>query len=183
MQHLRHGLHGVPFIIIVQKMRQHFRIRLRHESIPLVRQHPAQLNIILDNAVMYHRDRLVRIEMRMRIDITRYAMGRPPGMPDAAEPCHRLAAMGQIFQNLQPAHGLGDVDLLTVIDGHACRIISPVLQPGQTVQDNRSRLFCPDISYNSAHIDTSLSQPFIITASRWLYFFYPMTSIPYCLTF
>ena len=163
MQYLRDRLHRIAFIIIVQQVRQHFRIRLGDKLIALFRQHLPELDIILDDAVMHHRDRSFRVKMRMRIHITGHAVGGPSRVPDPADALHRLPVMGQVLQNLQSAHGFGDIDLLPVVDRHPRRIISTVLQPGQPVQNDRRRLFRSDIAHNSTH---TLNPPVPETATH-----------------
>ena len=152
VKHLCDRLKRIPFIIVIKQMGQHLRIRLRHKMIPLVREHFAQLDIILNNTVMYHGNRFRLIEMRMCVCVARHAVCRPPCMPDAADSRHGLPAPGDIFQNLKASHRFGDIDLSpAVINGHTCRVIPPVFQFRQTVQNDRCRLLCSDISYNSTH--------------------------------
>ena len=108
-------------------MCQHLCVCLGHELIAFICQHLPKLDIVLDNAVMDHRDRPVRIKMGMCIDIVGHAMGCPSRMADAADTGHRLPSMGQILQDLQPSYGFGNIDLLTVIDCHTRRVIPAVL--------------------------------------------------------
>ena len=73
----------------------------------------------------------------MAVDIAGFAVGGPAGMADAAmghrQPCGRL--LGQFGpQSGQPSLGLDDPDGPLGLQGHAGRIISPVLQFGQTIQ-------------------------------------------------
>ena len=83
-QHPEDRLHGISLIIIIQKVGEHFRIRLRHELIALFLQILFQLQVIFNDPVMHNGNGFIPVKMRMRIFIAGYSVGCPSCMADAA---------------------------------------------------------------------------------------------------
>ena len=98
MHDLDNRLKGIALIIVIQKMGDHFRVRIRHKLISLRRQLLFQLQIIFDNSVMYYDNALIRVKMRMRVHIRRLPVCCPAGMADSHMPRKYLPVMGQFTE-------------------------------------------------------------------------------------
>ena len=151
-------LKRISFIIVVQQMGDHFGICIGYKFIPLCLQLLFQFQIILNDPVMYHNDTLLFIKMRMRVHIGRFSVCCPACMPDPDRSRKRFSPMRQLTQHFQSALCFFHTDLFPVIYCDPCRIISPVFQFFQTIQQDRRCLLLSDITYNSTH---NLFLPFL----------------------
>ena len=81
-------------------------------------------------------------------------MGGPAGVADAHGAVYGGPALNEVRQHLQTALGLahGESMIFLGIDGHAGGVITPILQPGQSVQQNGSGLLPANKAYDSTHI-------------------------------
>ena len=93
---LCHGTKGIPIIIVIQKMRNNFRICLRNKRISFFLKPFFKLQIIFNNTVMYDHDTLILIKMRMRVRIRGRAMSRPPRMSDPHRSRQSRPVMSQL---------------------------------------------------------------------------------------
>ena len=72
-------------------MSQDFGIRLGAEHVTARQQARAQLDIVLDDAVVDHRQLPAAIGVRMRVHVIRHAVGRPARVPDAERTVRRIS--------------------------------------------------------------------------------------------
>ena len=70
-------------------MRDAFRVRLRVEYVPVVREFPLQVEVVLEYAVVYDHYVAGAVGVRVRVEVGRPSVGCPASMPNAA------AAVGQ----------------------------------------------------------------------------------------
>ena len=142
----------ILLVVVVDHLDRDLGIGLGVERIALLDELFALLLIILDDAVMDGDDIAVVARMRMRIDSRGFAVRCPAGMADAAGTLDRLAVIGHFRKHLELALFLDDLGLIfSVADGDARRIISAVLQLGESVKQHRCCLIASDISYDSTH--------------------------------
>ena len=151
VQHFGDGRHGISLIIIVQHMRQNFRIRLGNKMISPLDHFFLQRQIVFYDPIMDYGYGPFFIHMGMGVRVAWSAVRRPAGMADPRRSRHEGPVMGKLAQCLQPSHRLGDMYLLPVEYRHSGGIIPPVFQPCKAVKDDRGRLVFSDISNNSAH--------------------------------
>ena len=97
------GPQGIPVIVVVQKLGDDLRVRLRDEGIPLLLQLLLQLDIVLDDAVVHHRDGPARVKMGVGVHIRGRPVGGPPGMPDPQGAGQHLPAVAHLIEYFQPA--------------------------------------------------------------------------------
>ena len=74
----------ISAIVVSQQLGNDFRIRLGDEDAAVLDQHALDLLIIFNDSVMYDRQRLAGVRMRVRIDVRRLAVRRPAGVSNAA---------------------------------------------------------------------------------------------------
>ncbi len=130
-------------------MGQNLRVRLRGEGGTALLELFTERLEVLDDAVVDHDESTGRVRVGVGVDVARLAVGRPAGVADADGSGERL----EIEQTRQPIDlplGLPDMDG-AVGDGDARRVVAPVLEPTQTVEQQRSGLPGADISHDSAH--------------------------------
>ena len=150
----------VFFVIIINQFYRHFRIGIGIEAISLSLQLLSQLLIILNDTVMNCHYISVITIMRMGIVLRWFPVGSPSGVTNPAGTGNSFPVVCLLYQNSETAFGFYDLNgILPITDRHSGRIISAILQLGQTVQQNRRCLFTSCISNNSTHIIT----PFIQT--------------------
>jgi hypothetical protein len=92
---------------LFDQVRQHLGVGLGQEAMAHDLQLGAQLAIVLNDAVVHHRQAAGRIAVRMRIGLGRLAMGGPAGVPDAA-PAGRGFAGQPVLQRGQATHAAAD---------------------------------------------------------------------------
>ena len=108
--------------------------------------------IILYDPVMYHIG--VASQMRMCIELGRFAVRGPACVPDGDTEPLTLVRLGLFSQVLQFSDGFEVVEFLTFDDSDSCRVVASVLKLLQSVQKDLFFLFGSDISNNSTHIVT-----------------------------
>ena len=90
-------------------------------------------------------------DVRVGVDIVRFAVGGPAGMADAERAGQLCAAVGLGDQVLQTALGLCDLQNAVLLHADARGVIAAVFQTAKAVQQNGRRLFAADISNDSTH--------------------------------
>jgi len=142
--------------VVGDELRDHLGIGGRGEDAALGLELLADLEIVLDDAVVDHRDGLRRVGVRVGVGHRRGAVSGPAGVADADVRLHRLP------QDL--ALEIGDLaDLPAQLQnavqrrGQAGRIVSPILEPFQAVDDHDLREIAPDIADDPTHFDTSIT--------------------------
>ena len=145
-----HRRHNVAFILVRDQVGHDLRIRLRHERVPGDGQFLAQLEIIFDDAVVDDREFARVVRMRVRVDIRRLAVRRPARVADADRAGERRF-LQLLLQHGEPALRLADLEPLAGVDGDARRVVSPILELLQALDQDLLRVPVTDISYNSAH--------------------------------
>ena len=107
-----------------------------------------QFQVVFDDAVVHHRD--VAYPVGMGVGLGGAPVGGPAGVADA-----HLTREGvlpqQVFQLLQFAQAAADGQAVIADHRHPRRVIAPVLQPFQPVQDDGHGLLGPQISDDAAH--------------------------------
>ena len=96
MQHLGNGFHGVSLIVVIQHVCQHLRVCLGDEMVASLRQLFPKGQIILNDAVVHHRDGFLFIEMRVGVHIAWSAVRGPAGMTDSQRSRHGGAVVGEL---------------------------------------------------------------------------------------
>ena len=94
--------------------------------------------------------------MGVRIHVVGLPVGGPAGVPDADGPFHGPSLVHQGAEHLQPALGLLDLQtLLRREHRDACRVVAPILQPLQPVQQDGAGLGLAHVTYDTAHMDNT----------------------------
>ena len=107
--------------------------------------------VILDDAVVYQCDVLRFGVVRMGVHVVRHAVRRPARMRDA-DASAQLLALEEMLQVGDLALTLVYVECTVLADhGDPRAVVSAVFEPVQTLQQNRTGLASPDISYNPTH--------------------------------
>ena len=93
-----------------------------------------ELQIVFDDAVVNHGNFTAVRHMGMTVGVRWRAVGGPAGVPDTGAALQRPTAVGQVHQRLQPALGLGDLQVVTVEHTDAGGIIATVFQLAETFE-------------------------------------------------
>ncbi len=138
------------FAVLLDQMRDDFRVGLALELVTLRFQPLLQRQEILDDPVVDH-DHVARaVAMRVRVVLVRLAVRRP------ARVAHAERAVQLVLDELRleirelpfRAH---HVHAVAVHDGDAGRVIAAVLEFFQAADQNRDDITRPDVSDDSAH--------------------------------
>ena len=152
MEHLKGGVYNVALVIVLQQLDYHLGICLRVEGNALGDQVLLDLQIVLNNPVMNHCDPAGVAEVGVGVGVRGLAVGGPTGMTDTHRTGNAISPVGEVGQRLQPPLCLGQLQPpLRVVDGQARRVIAPIFQPGEAVQQNGGCLFGAHKSYNTTH--------------------------------
>ena len=148
-----HGSQQVPPVIVVDQLGHHLGVGLRGEGHPLIHEKLLQPGVIFNDAVVYHGDAPGLAHLGMGIDVVGRAVGSPAGVAHPGGPGQRPAPLRQVRKHLQPPLCLGHLQTLFLVPyGYPRRVIPPVFQPGQTLQQDGRDLLRSNISNDSAHI-------------------------------
>src|SRR5438045_8930915 len=109
-------------------MRQHFSIGIGSELMAtFALELLAQGRVIFNHAVVHQRDFPALIEMRMRIFVGPFSVGRPASVADAVLPRGRLLSH-QFGKVRDPYGAFPCLDLLAVYDRDAGGIVTAILE-------------------------------------------------------
>ena len=132
------GAHGVEQVAavgltveVVHQVGDHLGIGLRFEHVAERLQLGAQCFVVLDDAVVHHRD-LAAGEVRVRVARARRAMRRPAGVRDAGAAGHALVLdlRLQLGDTLRAARAH---QLALAVHGHAAGVVAAVLEAAQAL--------------------------------------------------
>ncbi len=137
-------------------------VGLAAQDVPGEREFLAQLEIVLDDPVVHHRDAPRTIHVGMGVLLAWPPVGGPAGMtdPHRAGDGTRRDGLGQVDQLADAAH---HIDRAAVHDRYACRVISPVLETGKPAEQHVARLTMSYVADYSAH---GCKRPFSSAARR-----------------
>ncbi len=146
----RHRLQVVRPVshVLGNEVRDDLRVRLRSEAVALLEELFLELQVVFDDAVMHHRDGVHHVGVG--VGFGGAPVGGPAGVPDAHLSEKGLLAQ-QFFQLHELAQAPTDSQSAVADDRHARRVIAPVLQALQAVQDDGHGLLGAQISDDAAH--------------------------------
>ncbi len=135
-------------------VRDDLRVGFRHELVAQLGQVGAQLGVIFDDAVMDDRQTVVR-DVRVRVALGGGAVGRPTGVGNTD-----LAPRRLLFDGLLERADLADGPQAhqvagAVQDGETGRIVAPILQSSQSLQEDGDDVAFGYCSNDSAHVKES----------------------------
>ena len=138
-------------VVVVYQFYRRFRIRLGIESISGSLKFFLDFCIVFDDTVVNQYHRMIVTAVGMRVGHGRLSMSGPARVADSAGSVDSASAVGFLDQRLKPSFGFNDLDFLIFFSayGDAGRIVSSVFQPGKPGEQDRGRLFFPEIPFNS----------------------------------
>ena len=150
---MAHGVRQVHALaqIVGDQVCEHFSVGLGAEAHATREVWRAQGLEVLDDAVVHDGDAAVRVQMRVRVLVGCATVGRPARVPDARRGGRErsLDAAGEL---LHLAGGASDVDSVLVIEQRDARgVVSAILQPAQSLDDDGAGRSPPGVADDSAH--------------------------------
>ena len=150
--HLQRALLG--FLHVFDQIDQHLGVSAAAERETVRAQGVAEHPEVLDDPVVDQGEVPRPGEVRVRIGVVGLAMGGPAGMADA-DRAGTVFPVQERFQVRYLALAFVDVQAAARVDHrHAGAVIAPVLQPMESLDDDRARLPLTNITYDSAHNTT-----------------------------
>ena len=146
-----HCLLKISLVVMLHQVDNHFRIGFTFKMVALFCQFPAQLHIVFNDAVMHHRKPSVIAGVGVGIGIRGSTVGGPAGMPDSGAARHQAAVLGLFAQIGNSSGDLLNVNGSVLNHRNARRVIAPVFQLLQALQQNRRTVLGTGVSHNSAH--------------------------------
>jgi hypothetical protein len=149
------GAHGLQQVagqaqVVVNTVRDHLGIRLGGELVAEPLELGPQLLVVLDDPVVHDRDPFAR-DVRMRVALARHAMRGPAGVRDADFPVHRVRIQ-RVLKRADFAYRPATLETaVAVADDDARRVIAPVLEPAQPLDQVRHDVATGDGSNDSTH--------------------------------
>ena len=136
---------------VLDQVHEHLGIGAAAERVAVLLERVLEHPVILDDAVVYQCDVLRFGVVRMGVHVVRHAVRRPARMRDA-DASAQLLALEEMLQVGDLALTLVYVECTVLADhGDPRAVVSAVFEPVQTLQQNRTGLASPDISYNPTH--------------------------------
>ena len=155
-----HGLFEIRLEVLLDEVGHDLGIGFGSKNVAFRFQLVLQGEVVFDDTVVYDDDVAVAIAVGVGILFRRTAMGGPTGVTDAEAPGQRIGSNG-IFEVVQLAFGAANLELSVIaVDRQSRRIVSPIFQPFQSIQNDWHCVVCPYIPDDSAHA-------FIIRVSLW----------------
>ena len=131
-------------------MRDDLGVGLGDELVPFVLELPLQIEVVLDDPVVDDDDAAGAVAVRVRVLLGRPAVGRPAGVADAVVPFERIDRE-HFLEARQLAGAAPQLDLAVAHDRDAGRVVAPVLEPAQPVDEDRKDLLVADVPDDAAH--------------------------------
>ena len=128
----------------------HLRVGLGDERVAGPREVRLELEVVLDDAVVDDHDAARAVLVRVRVLLGGAAVGGPPGVPDAPVAVERLRGEAR-RQVPELARGAAPQDISPAHHRDARRVVAPVLEPAQAVQDDRDRIPPAHVPDDAAH--------------------------------
>src|SRR5215470_1963384 len=134
-------------------MRNDFCIRSRPEDVTFCNQPLFQFEIIFDDAIVNDDEPARAIAMRVSIFFSWPAVCRPASVADSIfDSIYRCQTIAYLFlECLDPAHGAGNRDYTIIERSDSTRIITPIFEPLQTIDQYGNDIPPTDVSDNSTH--------------------------------
>src|SRR4029077_621201 len=122
-------------------MRQDFGVRGRTKiSVAILDKLLLERLIIFNHASVNERESTARIEMRVGIFVGHFAVCRPARVANS-ERTRWWVLRDQLAERSNTPRAFADLDVVPSINnGHPGRVVAPVSEPSQTVQQNRRGL-------------------------------------------
>ena len=117
------------------QMGEAFRVGLTEEGDAVGFELGPELGSVLDDPVVNDRNVAGCVEMGMGVRIVRLAVGRPSRVTDAEGPGHGLGQ--RAFKLTELALFLDDLEALRSIDDDTGGVVAAVLDPGESLHENR----------------------------------------------
>ena len=133
----------------VDEVRDHLGVGVGIEAVARGFQFGAQLGVVLDDAVVHHRDALVR-HVRVRVDRVRHAVRGPARVRDAGAAGDRLRFV-QRFELAHLALGAHAREAPVLEHRDTGRIVAAVLECLEAGDQHRNDIATGDGSNDSAH--------------------------------
>ncbi len=144
-----HGRGEVVLIFLRDQVGQDFGVGLRCEDRPAGLQLLAQGLEVLDDPVVHNHELAGGIDVGMRIEITRFTVRCPTGVPDSHRTGQRLVLETSLEIDDLPL-GFPHIDR-PVGYRNTGRVVAPILEASQPIHDDGSRFARADIAHDSAH--------------------------------
>jgi hypothetical protein len=110
-----------------------------------------QRQIVFDDPVVHHHDVAFAVAVRMRVFLGGTPVRGPARMADAERAIDGVQP-NSIFQIAQLTLGAPDLELvIAAIYCQACRVVSTILEPFQSLQDNGNGFSRTNITDNPTH--------------------------------
>ena len=137
--------------MLLHQVGDHFGVGLGPELVALVEELLLQGQIVLDDPVVHHDHVAFAVAMGVGVFFGGTSVSGPTRVPDPVGSIHRAHAQG-FFEVAQFPLGAANRKLpIVAIDGQARRVVSPVLEPFQALEDDRNGFPRSDIAHDSTH--------------------------------
>ena len=133
-------------------MDDHLGVRLAQKDAAAGRELLAQGRVVFDDAVVDDGELAVVADVGVGVQVSGRAVGGPAGVAYAGVPGQVRAAVRLFTQCLDAPAGLGELQPGLAHDGETCRVVAPVFQGLQPLQQHRRRLAPACEADDSAHI-------------------------------
>jgi hypothetical protein len=129
---------------------EHLGVGFRLEGVALLEQEFFDRAVVFDHAVVDQGQLAIARHVGVGVGVSDAAMGGPAGVADATGADQ--GKPGRLLDQRFDAPGLlGNGEGAIVEQGEPGRIVAPVLQALQTVDDDRGRLMTADVANDSTH--------------------------------
>ena len=140
--------------MFLDQVRDDFSIGFSGELVAFFDQLFLQAEIVLDDAVVHDDDLSRAVAMRMSVFFGGTSVRGPTSVANAVAAVERLEADG-FFQIAQLAFGAAELQLVPVAGhGNSSRVVTAVLEPPQSLDDDRNHFLLTDIANNATHAGT-----------------------------
>ena len=155
MERVADGLEEVALVAIPDEVGEDFGVGLGVEVMAFPFEPGAERAVVFDDAVVDERDVAGLVEMRVGVDLGRRAVGGPAGVGNASggalEKLGRPLGVGAVVELGDFSRCLGDDDPFVIQNGDARRVVAPVFEAAQAVDEHSGRICFSDVSDDSAH--------------------------------
>ncbi len=148
--------------LALDQVRNNLGVGLGDEGVALFDQLPLEVEVVLDDAVVHDDDAAGAVAMGVCVLFRRPAMRGPARVPDPVFTVERVDGE-DVLEARQLARAATQLDVAVLDDCNTCRVVTAVLEPPQSVDEDWENFLAADVADDAAHMSVVSRQSSVVS--------------------
>ena len=135
--------------VIADEVGENLGVRLGQETMSMPLEAVPEGGVVLDDAIMHHRNLAGLVEVRMRVDVAGQAVRGPAGVA-AQRPADRFR-LERLRQSLDAPDLFAQLEHPVGQGADACGVVAAIFQPAEALNEQRFCFLFANVSNNATH--------------------------------